>query len=145
MHEVENIIPVFPVRDLEAAKTFYRDCLGFTLDWDSGAVCSLSRDGHCLMLSVKGGVGRPALAWMGLETDALMRLAIEKGLEIEQEPRNESFAYHMKIKDIDGNILWLGTERKGSEQDGGGQPSARSESKSEEGDKPQPESEGRSR
>lgn len=115
MHEIENIIPVFPVRDIEAAKTFYRDRLGFTLNWDAGTICSVSRDGHCLMLGLDCGAASPALAWMGLETDAIMTLAIEQGLEIEQEPRNESFAYHMKVKDLDGNILWLGTERREGE------------------------------
>jgi catechol 2,3-dioxygenase-like lactoylglutathione lyase family enzyme len=38
MPEVENIIPIFPVRDLDAAKTFYRDRLGFMLDWDAGTL-----------------------------------------------------------------------------------------------------------
>ena len=126
MNEVENIIPVFPVRDIQAAKTFYRDRLGFTLDWDAGTICSVSRDGHCLMLGLNCGAARPAMAWMGLETDAVMTLAVEQGLEIEQEPRNDSFAYHMKVKDMDGNILWLGTERKESEQVDGGSPAARS-------------------
>ena len=65
MHEVENIIPVFPVGDIEAAKTFYRDRLGFTLDWDAGTICSVSRDGHCLMLGLNCGAASPALAWMG--------------------------------------------------------------------------------
>lgn len=116
MHEVENIIPVFPVKDIEAAKAFYRDRLGFTLDWDACTICSVSRDGHCLMLAQNCEAASPALAWMGLETDALMTLAIKEGLEIEQLPKNESFAYHMKIKDIDGNILWLGTERREGEQ-----------------------------
>jgi predicted lactoylglutathione lyase len=127
MHEVENIIPVFPVRDIEAAKAFYRDRLGFTLDWDAGTICSVSRDGHGLMLGLNCGAAYPAMAWMGLETDALMTLAIEKGLEIEQEPKNESFAYHMKIKDLDGNILWLGTERKEGERDGSGEPATHPE------------------
>lgn len=112
MPEVENIIPVFPVKDIEAAKIFYRDLLGFTVDWDAGTICSVSRDGHCLMLGLNSGAACPALAWMGLETDSIMTRAIEEGLEIEQEPKNESFAYHMKIRDIDGNILWLGTEKK---------------------------------
>lgn len=120
MPEVENLIPVFPVRDLDAAKTFYQDGLGFTLDWDAGTICSVSRDGHGLMLGVDCGAASPAMAWMGLETDALMTLAVARGLEIVQEPRNESFAYHMKIKDPDGNVLWLGTEPRGSEAAGSG-------------------------
>lgn len=112
MKEVETIIPVFPVRDIEAAMAFYVDRLGFSVDWHAQMICSVSRDEHCLMLSQFGGAASPAMAWIGLETDALMQLAMGSELEIEQEPRNDSFAYHMKIKDIGGNILWLGTERK---------------------------------
>jgi len=112
MHEVENIIPVFPVKEIGAATAFYRDRLGFALDWDAGTICSVSRDGHCLMLAQGREAAGPALAWMGLATEALMRLALETGLEIAQEPKDEPFAYHMKIKDVDGNILWLGTERR---------------------------------
>lgn len=114
MHEVENIIPVFPVKDMDAAKVFYRERLGFELDWDAGTICSVSRDGHCLMLAQNGGAASPAMAWVGLETEALMTQALKMEIEIEQEPKNEPFAYHMKIRDIDGNLLWLGTEsRKG--------------------------------
>ncbi len=119
MHEVENIIPVFSVKDPETARMFYIEKLGFKLDWDAGSICSVSRDGHCLMLSQQGEAASPAMAWIGLGSDSLMRLAIDAGLEIYQEAGNDVFAYHMKIRDIDGNILWLGTERNDSEQDGG--------------------------
>ncbi len=119
MNEVENIIPVFPVKNIKAAKNFYLSQLGFRLDWDAGMICSISRDAHCLMLSEGTEARSPAMAWIGLETDALMRHAIKNRLVIHQEARNDDFAYHMKIKDIDGNILWLGTEKKQSEQDRG--------------------------
>lgn len=117
MHQVENIIPVFPVKNTEDAKKFYLEKLGFGLDWDAGSICSVSRDGHCLMLTQQGEVASPAMAWIGLETDSLMKLAMEAELEIHQEARNDDFAYHMKIKDADGNILWLGTGKQDSEQD----------------------------
>lgn len=145
MHEVENIISVFPVKDIQAAKTFYRDRLGFELDWDAGTICSVSRDGHCLMLAQNCEAACPALAWMGLETDALMTLVLKMGLEIEQEPKSEPFAYHMKIRDLDGNILWLGTERREGEHAVTGLSATRPESNCEGGGKPQPEDEGRSR
>lgn len=119
MHEVENVIPVFPVRDADSAKRFYQEQLGFRLDWDAGLICSVSRDGHCLMLSENCEVSSPAMAWIGLETEALMQIAIANRLDIQQAPRNDDFAYHMKIKDLDGNILWLGTERRPGEHGGG--------------------------
>lgn len=115
MHEVENIIPVFPVKDPEVARKVYIEKLGFTLDWDAGSICSVSRDGHALILSQQGEVASPAMAWIGLETDSLMKLAVDAGLEIHQEARNDDFAYHLKVKDGDGNILWLGTETRRNE------------------------------
>ena len=59
------------------------------------------------------------MAWIGLETDSLIKGAVEAELEIHQEARSDGFAYHMKIKDPDGNLLWLGIERKEGEWDGG--------------------------
>jgi predicted lactoylglutathione lyase len=37
---------------------------------------------------------------------------MERGVEVLQPPKNYSWAYEMKFRDIDGNVLWLGTESK---------------------------------
>jgi hypothetical protein len=36
----------------------------------------------------------------------------DKGVKIRQEPRNWSWAYEMKFEELDGNVLWLGTESR---------------------------------
>ena len=52
----------------------------------------------------------PVWVWIGLEDDSLFEDYKSRGVTVRQEPRNFSWAYEMKVEDIDGNILWLGTE-----------------------------------
>ena len=47
--------------------------------------------------------------WIGLEDDSLFETCTSRGVEVLQEPENHSWAYEMKLADIDGNVLWLGT------------------------------------
>lgn len=54
----------------------------------------------------------PAWVWIGLEDDSLFTVFVERGVEVMQPPKNYSWAYEMKLKDPDGNVLWLGTEPK---------------------------------
>ena len=109
--QVENTIPVLPVKDLARSIEFYTKKLGFKLDWggDPGAkVCSVSRDGNCIMLQVREKI-EPAWVWMGCEV-ALFETFRAAGAKVYQEPKNFSWAYEMKFEDVDGNILWLGSD-----------------------------------
>jgi predicted lactoylglutathione lyase len=113
--QVECTIPILPVRDLARSIAFYRDTLGFKLDWGGGegaTICSVSRD-HCSIMLVQKPVGdRPTWVWVGLEDDSLFDAYRAKGVKVLQEPRNYSWAYEMKFENPDGNVLWLGTEPK---------------------------------
>ena len=111
--EVENTIPVLPVKSLSESKTFYADVLGFHVDWghaETDTVCQVSRDGHRIMLMEDRGLGSPGCVWIGLESDRLFRECMEKGVSVMRGPENTPWAYEMRIQDPDGNILWLGTE-----------------------------------
>lgn len=110
---VECTIPVLPVRDLARSLSFYVDVLGFKLDWGGAAgsiICSVSRDGASIMLSQTAESRNPVWVWIGLEDDSLFDEYRAKGVRVLQEPRNCSWAYEMKFADLDGNVLWLGTE-----------------------------------
>jgi predicted lactoylglutathione lyase len=110
---VECTIPILPVSNLRRSIAFYTHILGFKLDWggaDGDAVCSVSRDGCSIMLMVKQPGERPSWVWIGLEDDSLFDVYRANGVRVLQEPRNCSWAYEVKFEDIDGNILWMGTE-----------------------------------
>ncbi|MGV3661991.1 MAG: VOC family protein [Prosthecobacter sp.] len=115
---VECTIPVLPVRDLPRSIAFYTGTLGFKLDWGGQAgarICSVSRDGKCIMLSALEPVTAPAWVWIGLEDHSLFDAWRSKGVKVRQEPKNFAWAYEMKFEDIDGNVLWLGTEPRRDE------------------------------
>jgi len=112
--QVECTIPVVFVRDLARSIAFYTETLGFKLDWGGPdkIICSVSRDGHCIMLMKTEELCNPVWVWIGLEDDRLFQEFREKGVKVLQEPQNHPWAYEMKIEDPDENVLWLGTEPK---------------------------------
>lgn len=108
--EVECTIPILSVDNLERSIQFYTETLSFKLDWCSGPIASVSKDGCAIMLRQTSPITAPCWVWIGLESDALFHLYRERGVKILQEPMNWSWAYEMKFEDPDGNVLWLGTE-----------------------------------
>lgn len=110
--QVECTIPVFPVKDLQRSIQFYTKTLEFKLDWEGGELGSVSRDGNALMLSQALDGAAPTCAWIGLKSDELFAEYRAKGVKVLQEATNQPWAYEMKFEDIDGNVLWLGTEPK---------------------------------
>lgn len=112
--KVECTIPILPVRDLKRSITFYTETLGFKLDWGGAkgdTVCSVSRDKCHIMLLQKEKIDSPGWVWIGADV-SLFDLYRSKGVKIFQEPKNYSWAYEMKFEDVDGNILWLGSDPK---------------------------------
>lgn len=109
---VECTIPVLPVRNLARSITFYTETLGFKLDWGGAqgeTVCSVSLDKCSIMLLQKEKMESPGWVWIGADV-SLFETYRSKGVKVFQEPKNCSWAYEMKFEDIDGNILWLGSD-----------------------------------
>jgi catechol 2,3-dioxygenase-like lactoylglutathione lyase family enzyme len=112
---VENTIPVLAVSDLPASIRFYRDMLGFKLDWggenDLSHIVSVSRDGHAIMLQYRGIV-TASCVWIGgtILVPLWDNIRMHRDDIVVQRPTNQCWALEMKIKDPDGNILWFGTE-----------------------------------
>lgn len=116
--QIENTIPVLPVSDLARSLEFYTGKLGFRLDWggeESSRICSVSRDGCCLMLAEGFGASAPQWVWIGLEGEEIFGEWKEAGVKVLQEPANWSWACEMKFEDPDGNVLWTGTEPRSDE------------------------------
>ena len=113
--DVENTIPVLAVSDLQASIRFYRDVLGFKLDWggegDSSHIASVSRNGHAIMLQRRDPVAAGCV-WIGGPMLVSLWDKIQSCGDdiVVQRPTNRYWALEMKIRDPDGNILWCGTE-----------------------------------
>jgi hypothetical protein len=112
--QVECTIPVLPVASLTRSIRFYTQKLDFKLDWRGSVVCSVSRDGHPIMLRQKtrGEKAGPVWVWIGLESDQLFNRFRAKRVKVLQEPQNHTWGYEMIFADADDNVLWLGTERR---------------------------------
>ena len=110
--KVENTIPVLPVKNLKDSIKYYVDTLGFHEDWKGDVVGSVSRDGHCILLSEGTGATGPSWVWIGLEDAALFEEYKSKGVKVRQQPENHDWAYEMKFEDPDGNVLWAGTDTR---------------------------------
>jgi hypothetical protein len=67
------------------------------------------------MLMKRPGPVPSTWVWIGLEDDTLFDEYRAKGVKVLQEPLNRPWAYEMKVSDIDGNVLWLGTEPRTGE------------------------------
>ena len=109
--QIENTIPVLPVRDLSRSIEFYKDVLGFDVEWNAGAVCSVARDRCSIMLQVSEVAGS-ATVWIGLDGDELFAALEKSTAKVLQPPTNRPWAYEMKIADPDGNVIWLGADPK---------------------------------
>ena len=109
--QIENTIPVLAVHDLNGSIAFYRDALGFEVEWNAGAVCSVARDRCSVMLRKSERPGNGTV-WIGLANDSLFSTLEKSGVTFIQAPSNKLWAYEMTIADPDGNVVWLGTEPK---------------------------------
>ena len=110
--KVENTIPVLPVKDLSESIRFYTEVLGFKLDFSTAKVASVSRDGCGIMLDALRDQAGASWVWIGVRDAAVFDDYRQKGVKVFQEPRNHPWAYEMKFEDMDGNVLWLGTESR---------------------------------
>jgi len=112
----EGATPILNVRNLSASIYYYVKILGFTKDWDDGAMASVSRDNASIMLC-HGEQGQPGTwIWIGVnDVEILYGEYKAQGASIKQEPTNYYWAYEMRIEDPDGHILRFGSDPKEEE------------------------------
>jgi len=119
MAMIENVTPILRVQDIEASRRYYIQTLGFSVDWDAGAMISVSRDGKSIMLC-EGEQGQPGTwLWIGVEdADVIFAEFSAKGARIRNLPQNFSWAYEFAVEDPDGHVLRVGSEPKSGPTDG---------------------------
>jgi catechol 2,3-dioxygenase-like lactoylglutathione lyase family enzyme len=114
MVQVECIVPILRVSSLSASLRYYREILGFQVDWtdpEGSDMASVSRGGHAIMLC-QNAQGQPGTwLWIGVEDiEPLFAEYQRKGVEFLQEPTARPWAYEMQVIDPDGHILRFGSE-----------------------------------
>jgi hypothetical protein len=113
--ELPAAVPEIPVSDMVAATEYYRDKLGFNVDWLAAdiALAGLSRDECRLFLAgpafreARGNVS-PVLTWLNLsskaEVDDLHRAWHSRDATLLSDPESKPWGLHeFTAADLDGN------------------------------------------
>lgn len=113
--ELPGAVPEIPVSDVTAATVYYRDNLGFSLDWIAADIdlAGISRD-HCRLFLAgppfrqeRGNVG-PVLTWLNLsskaEVDDLHQAWRATNAILLSAPESKAWGLHeFTAADPDGN------------------------------------------
>ena len=96
------------VRDMEGARRFYTETMGYTLETDSpGFVQFQSTNGTTLALSAEEGGDPVELWWFVADADGTHEQMRQQGVEIVSAPHDEPFGRALAVKDPSGNTLNL--------------------------------------
>lgn len=110
---IEGITPILRCDDFEASKRYYRDVLGFKVDFDTPWMAGISRDGGHLMLAREHQGESGTWVWIGVEdADALYAELVAKGALIRDPPQNFEWSYEFQVEDPNGHVLRFGGETK---------------------------------
>ena len=117
LSELPGAVPEIPVSDINAAATYYRDRLGFSVDWVEAEIelAGISRDGCRLFLAgptfrnQRGNVS-PIVMWLNLsskaEVDALHQAWRSTDAILLSAPESKSWGLHeFAAADPDGNVF----------------------------------------
>lgn len=113
-HEIGCARPIFTVEDLRASQRYYRDVLGFRLDWEDGDPAdfgSVSRSELQLFMCQRCQ-GHPG-GWIwafAKDVDKLHDELAGKGAVIKMAPTNMPWGIReMHVADPDGNTIRFGS------------------------------------
>jgi catechol 2,3-dioxygenase-like lactoylglutathione lyase family enzyme len=108
-HEMGCPRPIFAVSSLHDGLAYYRDKLGFKVDWQWGEppdFASVSRSGTTIFLGVWPDTGHGALWVSTRDVDKLYAELKQRGARIEMAPTNMPWgSREMNVRDRDGNLL----------------------------------------
>jgi catechol 2,3-dioxygenase-like lactoylglutathione lyase family enzyme len=106
--------PIFSVRDLRASQRYYRDALGFKIDWEHGdppSFGSVSR-GDSALFMCEGCQGQPG-AWVVIfarDVDRLHEELVRNKAIIKMPPTDMPWGLReMHVADPDGNMIRFGS------------------------------------
>jgi uncharacterized glyoxalase superfamily protein PhnB len=104
-------VPELPVADVERAQEYYRDALGFTIEWlypgkDIGAV---SRGDAVIFLRRRSAPFEPAVNWVYADdVDATYDELTRLGARVVEPPEKKAWGLRQfTIEDLDGNRFYF--------------------------------------
>jgi predicted lactoylglutathione lyase len=110
-------VPEIPVSDVNRAAAYYKDNLGFSIDWSGGedGIAGISK-GNCRMFltddafRVRYRNAAPVLVWLNLESkeqvNELYELWRASGAKIVSLPESKPWGLHeFTVADLDGNLF----------------------------------------
>lgn len=108
---IENSCPILRVEDLELSIRFYRDQLGFDVDWREAGNAGLSRDGGRLMVCERGQGHPGTWVWIGVDDAAALLSEFEaRAVTIARALEDYPWAREFTVADPDGHMLRFGSE-----------------------------------
>ncbi len=111
--------PIFRVNDWRASRDYYVDVLGFALEFAYGDMCCVRANEFTLFL-IEGDQGSGhSWAWMGVsDVERLHEHYMKVGARIHHPPANYPWALEMKVADLDGNVIRMGSEPRDDQPSG---------------------------
>jgi len=112
-----SAIPEIPVSNIDTALAYYKNCLGFTIDWGSQqlGLAGISKDNCRLFLANREfrsefGNQAPILLWLNLESiedvDNLYQAWASHNALLMSSPESKPWGLHeFTVEDIDGNLF----------------------------------------
>lgn len=107
--------PIITVRDLDLAKRFYVDVLGFSVDFETEDVLGLLQNKVLVLIidqdseNVRQPPGTSNISFLTDEVDSLFDRCASAGVPILVEPGDRSYGQRdFAIRDPDGNALSFG-------------------------------------
>jgi len=110
-------VPEIPVSDIDPALAYYKDQLGFTIDWksDGDGIAGISK-GSCRMFLTDGGFresrgnAAPILVWLNLnskqEVDDQYEAWRRSHARLVSRPESKPWKLHeFTVADLDGNLF----------------------------------------
>lgn len=116
-NEFPTAVPEIPVTDMNAALNYYRDKLGFNIDWGGadGGIAGISK-GHCRMFLTDADFraqhdnASRVMIWLNLnskeEVDELYENWSGAGAKLISPPESKPWKLHeFTASDLDGNLF----------------------------------------
>ena len=114
--KLECINPILLVKDIKASLDYYVHALGFEpAEWvtESSTFALVLRDGFGIYLAEERETTSKSYVWIGAEDiEPIYEELKASGANIQRVPVNYSWAYEMRVEDLDGHVLRIGSEPK---------------------------------